>query len=220
MYGVASLSLARSVIEARDRLGVPLVGFDLAGAEAGHPASDHIAAYEFAKEHFLKSTVHAGEAYGPESIFQAITDLNTDRIGHGTHLYSVGQVEDDDPERYVQQLAEYIADRRITIEVCITSNLQTMPDLEGVESHPFGRMLREKLSVTLCTDNRLVSRTSVTREIQEACKAFDVTPSELRNLTFHGFKRSFFPGTYRDKRAYVRQIIDYYDRVAEEHGVG
>ncbi|MEM7051849.1 MAG: adenosine deaminase family protein [Acidobacteriota bacterium] len=220
VYGVASLSLARSVVEARDRLGVPVVAFDLAGAEAGNPASDHVDAYELASQHFLKKTVHAGEAYGPESIFQAITLLNADRIGHGTHLYSVDQVQADEPERYVHQLAEYIADRRITLEVCITSNLQTMPDLRRVENHPFGRMLREKLSVTLCTDNRLVSRTSVTQEIAQACDAFAMTPEELRNVVIHGFKRSFFPGTYREKRAYVRQVIDFYDRVAAEHGIG
>lgn len=219
VYGVASLSLARSVVEARDRLGLPVVGFDLAGAEAGHPASDHVQAFTFAKQNFLKTTVHAGEAYGPESMFQAITNLNADRIGHGTHLYSHELVQDEDPERYVRNLTEYVADRRITLEVCITSNLQTMPELRRVENHPFGRMMRDKLSVTLCTDNRLVSRTSVTEEIAHACAAFNVTPKELRNLTFHGFKRSFFPGTYRDKRAYVRKIIDYYDAVAAEFGV-
>ena len=220
VYGVASLSLARTVVEARDRLAVPVVGFDLAGAEAGHPASDHEQAFEFAKKHFLMTTVHAGEAYGAESIFQAITKLNTDRIGHGTHLYSTDQVQDDDPERYVQRLAQYIADRRVTIEVCITSNLQTMPELRRVENHPFGRMMREQLSVSLCTDNRLVSRTSVTQEIEQACDAFDISNKELRNLMFHGFKRSFFPGSYREKRTYVRTIIDYYDQVAAEHGFG
>ncbi len=219
VYGVASLSLVRAVVEARDRLGVPVVGFDLAGAEAGNPASDHERAFEFAKRRFLKTTVHAGEAYGPESIFQAITHLDADRIGHGTHIYSVDQVQVDEPERYVHQLAEYIADRRITLEVCITSNLQTMPELRHVGEHPFGRMMHDKLSVTLCTDNRLMSRTSVSAEIAKAMGAFKVSPKELRDLTFHGFKRSFFPGSYREKRSYVRQIIDYYDRVASEHGV-
>ncbi|MEM7482238.1 MAG: adenosine deaminase family protein [Acidobacteriota bacterium] len=219
VHGVASLSLARSVAEARDRLGVPVVAFDLAGAEAGNPASDHVRAYEFASRHFLKKTVHAGEAYGPESIYQAITQLNADRIGHGTHLYSTHQVEADDPERYVHRLAEYIADRRITLEVCITSNLQTMPELRRVEDHPFGRMLKEKLSVALCTDNRLVSRTTVTDEIDQACRAFAMTPEELRDVVIHGFKRSFYPGTYREKRKYVRQVIDRYDEIAAEHGV-
>ncbi len=220
VYGVASMALARSVVEVRDRTGLPVVGFDLAGAEAGHPAHHHEQAFEYAKRHFLKTTVHAGEAYGPESMFQAITLLNADRIGHGTHLYSRDLVHDDpDPDRYVRWLAEYVADRRITLEVCITSNMQTMPDLRRVEDHPFARMLREKLSVTLCTDNRLVSRTSVTQEIAQACGAFNMTPSELRNVIIYGFKRSFFPGTYREKRAYVRQVINHYDRVAEDHGV-
>ena len=220
IYGVASLSLARSVVRARDRLGLPVVGFDLAGAEAGHPASDHVRAYEYAHRRFLKKTVHAGEAYGPESIFQAITRLHADRIGHGTHLFSVDRVESADPERYVQQLLEFIADRRITLEVCITSNMQTMPELKRVGDHPFGRMMKEKLSVTLCTDNRLVSSTSVTQEIAQACRAFKLTPADLRNVIIYGFKRSFFPGTYREKRTYVRQVIDYYDRVMAEDGGG
>lgn len=214
IYGVASLSLARSVVEARDRLGLPVVGFDLAGAESGHPASDHVEAFQFAHRNFLKKTVHAGEAYGPESIFQAITRLHADRIGHGTHLYAVDQVEDPDPERYVERLIEYISDRRITLEVCITSNLQTMPNLTRVKDHPFGRMMRDRLSVALCTDNRLVSRTSVTEEIQKACEAFEISPADLRNMAIYGFKRSFFPGSYVEKRAYVRQVIDFYDRVA------
>lgn len=220
VYGVASLSLARAVVDARDRLSLPVVGFDLAGAEAGHPASDHIAAYEFAQRHFLRKTVHAGEAYGPESIFQAITRLKADRIGHGTHLYSVEQVvKAEDPERYVRQLAEYIADTRITLEVCITSNMQTLPYLRRVEDHPFGRMVHDQLSVTLATDNRLVSRTTLTRELLQACNAFSLKPRQLRNVIIHGFKRSFYPGSYREKRAYVRQNIDFFDKVTAEHAV-
>lgn len=220
IYGVASLSLARSVVEARDTLGLPVVGFDLAGAEAGHPASDHVAAFQLAHRHFFKKTVHAGEAYGPQSIFQAITKLDADRIGHGTHLYAADTVRGEpDAERYVRQLSEYIADRRITLEVCITSNLQTMPELKRAADHPFGRMVREKLSVALCTDNRLVSRTTVTDELEQACAAFDLGPRDLRNVVIHGFKRSFFPGTYREKRGYVRRMIDRFDRIAAEHGV-
>jgi adenosine deaminase len=219
VYGVASLSLARDVVEARDRYGLPVVGFDLAGAEAGHPAHDHVEAYAYCQNHFLKKTVHAGEAYGPESIFEAVARLNADRIGHGTHLYAVDQVEDEDPQRYVRQLSEYLADRRILVEVCVTSNLQTMPELRKVGDHPLGRMVQDRLSVTLCTDNRLVSRTTVSRELRLATDAFAIGPSELRNMILHGFKRSFFPGSYKDKRAYVRQVIDTYDRVAEAHGL-
>ena len=219
VYGVASLSLARAVIEARDRLGLPVVGFDLAGAEAGHPAHDHTDAYDHCHRHFLKRTVHAGEAYGPESIFEAITHLHADRIGHGTHLYAVDQVEDTDPARYVRQLSEYIADRRILIEVCVTSNMQTMPELRRVQDHPLGRMIQDRLSVTLCTDNRLMSRTTVTQELRKVTDAFRMGPHELRNTILHGFKRSFFPGSYKEKRAYVRQVIDFYDRVSAQHGL-
>jgi adenosine deaminase len=209
------------VVEIRDRYGIPVVGFDLAGAEAGHPAHDHVAAYDYAHEHFLKKTVHAGEAYGPQSIFEAITLLHAERIGHGTHLYAWEQVdEEEDPHRYVRQLSEYIADRRILVEVCITSNLQTMPELNHeVERHPLGRMVQDRLSVTLCTDNRLVSDTTVSRELGLAVSAFRLQPSELRNMILHGFKRSFFAGSYKEKRAYVRQVIDFYDRVAAEFGV-
>lgn len=213
VYGVASLSLAKSVVAARDELGLPIVGFDLAGAEYGHPASNHVEAYEYVHRAFLKKTVHAGEAYGAESIFQAITALHADRIGHGTHLYSVDRVEAENPERYVAQLAEFISDRRITLEVCITSNLQTMPELTRVEDHPFGRMMADRVSVTLCTDNRLVSNTTVTQEIAQAVDGFNLSADDLRNVIIYGFKRSFFAGTYAEKRAYVRQIIDYYDRV-------
>jgi len=221
IYGYASLELARAAVDMRDRLGLPIVAFDLAGAEAGHPARDHRQAYDHCAEHFMKKTVHAGEAYGAESIFQAITRLNADRIGHGTHLYATELVRDvENPGRFVDQLSQYIADRRITLEVCITSNMQTMPDLRRVEDHPLGRMLDDRLSVTLCTDNRLVSNTTVTRELELATAAFpQITPSVLRNTILHGFKRSFFHGTYRQKRQYVRQVIDYYDRIANEHNV-
>lgn len=221
VYGTASLTLARQVVDARDRLGLPIVGFDLAGAEAGHPASDHVEAYQYAHKHFLKKTVHAGEAYGPTSIFQAITKLNADRIGHGTRLFDhdAVQADDEDGRRYVQRLAEYIADRRILLEVCITSNLQTMPQLRRVEDHPFGRMVRERLSVSICTDNRLVSRTTSTDELLKAANAFRLTPTELRNVVLHGFKRSFHPGSYLEKRAYVRQVIDHYDAVASRFGL-
>ncbi|MFT7519134.1 MAG: adenosine deaminase [Kiritimatiellia bacterium] len=216
VHSLASLALVRDVVDARDRLGIPVVAFDLAGAEAGHPASAHHEAFDFAHKHFLRKTVHAGEAYGPESIFQAITSLHADRIGHGTHLFSVGQVRADDPVRYVRQLTEYIANRRVTLEVCITSNMQTMPELRRVEDHPLGRMIDERLSATLCTDNRLVSHTTVSKELRLAVDAFKLRPANVRNLILHGFKRSFFPGSYREKRAYVHDAIEWYDRVAAD----
>ena len=120
-----------------------------------------------------------------------------------------------DPEEYVKRLIRYVGDSRTTIEVCITSNLQTMPQLKDVKEHAFGRMLEEKLSATLCTDNRLVSHTTVSNEIDMAVKAFDMDLKQLRNTIIYGFKRSFFPGAYTERRTYVRQIIDYYDMLID-----
>jgi adenosine deaminase len=215
-FSFASEELARGAVRCRDEYGLPIVGFDLAGAEAGFPAHDHRKAFAHAHRSFLKKTVHAGEAYGPESIFEAITELYADRLGHGYHLFSEELCGEDidDPADYVARLAQYIADRRVTVEVCITSNLQTNPNIGGADRHMFGRMLAQKLSATLCTDNRLVSHTTMSRELGLAVEAFGMGHRELRNTIIYGFKRSFFPGAYADKRAYVRKVIDHYDRVA------
>jgi len=218
IYTMASLDLARAAVQIRDKFGIPVVGFDLAGEEAGYPAEHHIDAFELAHRHFLKKTVHAGEAYGPESIFQAITDLKADRIGHGYYLFQVPSIKDReilDKERFVRDLAGYIADRRITIEVCLTSNLQTNPRIGDLQNHAFARMREAKLSTTFCTDNRTVSRTTVSREIRLAIESFGLTAKELRHIIVYGFKRSFFPRPYIEKRAYVRSVIDYFDSVQQ-----
>jgi adenosine deaminase len=132
VFGLASEALVHASVNARDELGLPVVGVDLAGREHGYPAQDHARAYQLAHEAFLGKTVHAGEDYGPESIFQAITNCHADRIGHGTWLFSTEQIRDPeimDKQSYVDRLVRYIADRRITVEVCLTSNLQTIPSL-------------------------------------------------------------------------------------------
>jgi adenosine deaminase len=220
IYQMASLELARSAVRCRDEHGMPIVAFDLAGQEHGYPARDHAEAYQYVHRNFMKKTVHAGEAYGPESIFEAITELHADRIGHGYHLFSPNLCgpKVTDPDDYVGRLTRYIADGRVTVEVCITSNLQTNPSIQTVKNHHFGRMLDERLSATLCTDNRLHSHTSVSREVRLAVDAFDMDLKQLRNTIIYGFKRSFFPGSYQKKRDYVRDVIDYYDRVLQTHG--
>lgn len=220
IYALASQELARAMVEIRDDSGIPIVGLDLAGAEAGWPADDHAGAYEYVHKHFMKKTVHAGEAYGAESIFQAITDLHADRIGHGYQLFDRDAIKDPeikDPDDYIKKLTEFIADRRITIEVCLTSNMQTNPNLHDIRKHTFGEMMRRNLSVTLCTDNRLVSRTTVTDEILLALNNFPITPPALKNIIIYGFKRSFFPGSYTEKRAYVHKVIDYYEKVCARY---
>ncbi len=215
-FQIAAYDLVRGVIRLRDEKCIPVVGFDLAGEEAGYPAADYAEAYALAHRSFLKKTVHAGEAYGPPSIFQAITDCHADRIGHGTNLFRADMVDlptKEEREHYVRALWQYIADRRITIEVCLTSNMQTIPGLRKIKNHPFGKMYRDRLSTTFCTDNRLISNTTVTDEIALALQHFPIEPKRLRNIIIYGFKRSFFSGDYLEKRAYVRRVIDYYDEV-------
>lgn len=220
---LGATELARGAVRARDGLGVPVVGFDIAGQEAGYPAGQFREAFDFVHENFMHKTVHAGEAYGAESIFQAITDLHADRIGHGYFLFDESRVKDpriEDKKRYIERLASYIADRRITIEVCLTSNFQTNPGLKDLRNHSLGKMLERRLSTTVCTDNRLVSDTTVSREIGLAIESFDIAPRQLKNMIVYGFKRSFYPGPYAKKRDYVRRAISRYEEVARKYGIG
>lgn len=218
-FARASLGLVREAVALRDE-GLPIVGFDLAGEEAGFPAVHHKEAFDYSHRHFLRKTVHAGEAYGPESIFQAITQCYANRIGHGTFLFSESAIKlksIKDKQKYIRQLIEYIANQRITIEVCPTSNLQTIPQLKSLKDHPIQKMVDNGLSVSVSTDNRLVSHTTVTDELLLCCKHLDLTDSQFRDLVLAGFKRSFFPGPYSEKRNYVRRAINLYDGLAKQY---
>ena len=222
IVSLCSLELARGAVQIRDDLGIPIVGFDLAGAEKGNPPKHHRQAFQHTHENFMAKTVHAGEAYGPPSIFQAITELHAERIGHGLYLFDTSKVDPSkiksrglrDRQRYVDELCQFIADRRMTIEVCLTSNLQTNPDLD-IKDHSFKKMLERELSTTICTDNRTVSKTTVVNEIKLALQNFDMNSKTLKNTIVYGFKRSFFPDRYAKKREYVRKCIDYYEKLVQ-----
>lgn len=219
VFAAASMEVARAAADLAHRHGLPVVGFDLAGEEAGYPAEHHAAAYQLAHRHFIRKTVHAGEAYGPESIFQAITECHANRIGHGTFLFAADMIRSPavgDPQDYVRNLAEYIASQRINIEVCLTSNRQTIPALRRFSDHPLKQMLAHNLSVSINTDNRLVSHTTICRELELVATHFPVTRDQFRQLVIAGFKGSFFPGTYVAKRAYVRRVIDRYEALERE----
>ena len=223
LYPVAALEAVRAFVDLRDQKGIPIVGFDIAGEEKGYPAEDYLESFQFAHERFMKKTVHAGEAYGPPSIFQAIADCHTDRIGHGTYLFEhqlINGLGAKEGKRYTEELTQYIADQRITIEVCLTSNMQTVPTIKKLKDHPFQKMLEHKLSVTLCTDNRLVSHTTVCDEIEKALDAFVIPPDHLKDIIIYGFKRSFMALPYASKREYVRELIEYYEAMEKRFGVG
>jgi adenosine deaminase len=182
-----SLEVARLAAEARRRGMTRVVAFDLAGPEENFPPGHHTDAFNEIINNLMAITVHAGEGYGPASIKEAVTHLNTHRIGHGTRL-----LEGNEPE-----LLEFLRDHRIAIEVCLTSNLQTKA-VRSLDEHPLRRLLDEELRVPLCTDNRLVSGVEVTDEYVLAYDHFKLTPKELRRIVLYGFKAAFV--TYQERR--------------------
>ena len=177
MSPAMSLELAELAVAYKGR-GV--VGFDLAGGEHGNPALTHVAAFDLARRAGLGVTVHAGEAFGPKSIRQAVFDLCADRIGHGTRLF-------EDPD-----LASYVNDRRITLEICLTSNVQTRV-VPAYDAHPLRTYFDHGMSVTLSTDNRLVSGTTLTDEYLHAARALDFTLHELGEIALESFASAFLP---------------------------
>ena len=224
LVSIASLEAVRAAVAARDRHGVPVMGFDLAGEEAGYRAGHHVAAYEEAHRHFLRKTVHAGEAYGPESIYEAIARCHAERIGHGTSLFAPGRIQDPsiaDKDAFTDALADYIATMRVTIEVCPTSNLQTIPDLAGdMCNHPVRKMLEYGMAVAVATDNTLVSHTDINRELALVSDSCALDFPAFKRLVLAGFKSAFYPGRYAEKRAFVRRAAERIERVAERFGHG
>ncbi|WP_428898537.1 adenosine deaminase family protein [Parelusimicrobium proximum] len=219
-FGTASMELARVITDMVEKERLPIVGFDLAGQEDGFPAEDHAKAYQYVHEHFIRKTVHAGEAYGPESIFQAITDCHANRIGHGTFLFATDKIKDKtikDKKRYVNNLANYIANERIGIEVCLTSNLQTNPAIRSLKDHPVREMIKRGLPVTICTDNRTVSNTTVTKELGMLVKNVPLSAKQFRNVVIAGFKGSFFPGLYEEKQKFIKKVTEKYNKMQEKY---
>lgn len=180
-----SLELARLAVDFHGR-GV--AGFDLAGAELGNPASAHGAAFRHAREHDVPCTCHAGEGAGADSVRDAVHACCASRIGHGTRL-----IEDE-------SLTGYVNDRRIAIEVCLTSNVQTHAT-PSLEAHPLPEYLRRGLNVVLNTDNRLMSGTTLTDEYQVASRDLGLGFDHLARMALNGFESAFLP--LREREALV-----------------
>jgi len=180
-----SRELAELAVAFRHR-GV--VGFDLAGGEARNPATLHAEAFAFARQHDLACTCHAGEGDGAESVREAIHVCGAHRIGHATRL-----IEDS-------SLTDYCNDRRIPLEICLTSNVQTRA-VQSYEAHPFREYYRRGLNVVLNTDNRLMSDVTLTDEYLHAAQSLDFTFDELAEVAMNGFESSFLPHADRVKLA-------------------
>jgi adenosine deaminase len=220
---MAALELVKASVQVRDKHDIPIVALDLAGAEAGNPPIYYQEAYHFARQNFMHMLAHAGEDYGPESIFQAVIELGSERIGHGTSLFSPEKILDEsvqDKDLYVRRLVQYLAERRITIEVCLSSNLQTLPVIGNVKNHPLTKMLAAYLSVAICTDNRTVSKTTVTKELCLVLENFGLSKEVLKSLIVGSFKHSFYSGPYVEKIAYVKKVAEKYDAMVEQYSEG
>lgn len=217
----AAMEMIRASVRMRDEEGLPIVGLDIAGQENGYPAHRFKEVYEYAHQNFLLKTVHAGEAYGAESIFEALTRCYADRLGHGYSLFSPELIEDpaiSDKKAYSKNLASFIADRRIAIEVCLTSNLQTNPSIGDIQNHNFRYMLENRIATVICTDNRLVSSTTLSDEYKLALDNFPIPLKRLKDMVAYGFKKNFFPDTYIKKRAYAKHSLEYFDTIARKYG--
>jgi adenosine deaminase len=178
------------------------VGFDLAGEEAGHPAKEHLEAFQLAKRMNFSLTLHAGESFGPESIWQALQYCGAHRIGHGTRLVEDlvtygGKVVKIGP------LAQYVLDHRIPLEVCLSSNVHTGAT-EELARHPFPIFQRLGFRLTLNTDNRLMSRTTLTDEYYLAVQTFGLDFDDMETLSINGMKSAFAHYDYRCRMIYER----------------
>src|SRR5690242_10786160 len=162
-HAARSREIAELAVAYRDR-GV--VGFDIAGAEAGFPPTRHLDAFEYLRRENYHFTIHAGEAFGLPSIWEAIQWCGTDRLGHGVRI-----VDDITADGDLGRLAQYVRDKRIPLEMCPSSNVQTGA-AKSIAEHPIGLLRRLQFRVTVNTDNRLMSGTSMNREMVLLVEAF------------------------------------------------
>lgn len=175
-----------------------VVGFDLAGEEGGYPPKKHIDAFQFIQRNNFSITVHAGEAFGKESIWQAIQYCGAHRIGHATRL--IEDIVFDENENIIAlgDLAQYILDKRIPLEICLLSNVHTGA-IDKIENHPFKKLYDKNFRVFLNTDDRLMSKITLTSEYVLATEYFDINLDDIEKLNLNAMKSAFIP---HEKRLY------------------
>ena len=181
-----------------------VVGFDLAGEEGGYPPKKHLEAFQFIQRSNFNITIHAGEAFGKESIWQAIQWCGAHRIGHATRLLEDIVLDDDGEVVSFGELAQYVLDKRIPLEICLLSNLHTGA-VDQLDNHPFGILFKEKFRVTINTDDRLMSNTDLTNEFLTAVKYFNLSIDEIEKITINAMKSAFIP--YKERLRYIYDII-------------
>jgi adenosine deaminase len=198
-HAARSREIAELAVEYRDR-GV--VGFDIAGAEAGFPPTRHLDAFEYLRRENFHFTIHAGEAFGLPSIWEAIQWCGTDRLGHGVRIVDDIQVTGNGPA--LGRLAQYVRDRRIPLEMCPSSNVQTGA-AASIRDHPIGLLRRLYFRVTVNTDNRLMSDTSMSREFALLAEAFGYGWADLQWFTVNAMKSAFIP--FDQRLTLINEVI-------------
>ncbi|MZE56008.1 adenosine deaminase [Streptomyces sp. SID5770] len=199
-HAARSLEIAELANAYRDS-GV--VGFDIAGAEAGYPPTRHLDAFEYLKRENNHFTIHAGEAFGLPSIWQALQWCGADRLGHGVRIIDDIEVADDGSVR-LGRLAAYVRDKRIPLEMCPSSNLQTGA-AASIGEHPIGLLRTLHFRATVNTDNRLMSGTSMSREFELLTEAFDYTLDDMQWFSVNAMKSAFIP--FDERLAMINEVI-------------
>ena len=190
---------AAAVVKYRNK-GV--VGFDIAGPEDGFPPSNQLETFEYLRKENAHFTIHAGEAYGLPSIWEAIQICGAERLGHGVRIIDDIDFSGDKPK--LGPLASYVRDRRIPLELCPTSNLQTGA-AKTYSEHPIGMLAKLRFRVTLNTDNRLMSRTSMSNEMSECVKSFGWKFTDLQRVTVNALKSSFIP--FEERLEIIEKVV-------------
>jgi adenosine deaminase len=196
-----SLEMAELAVDFRER-GV--VGFDLAGEEGGYPPKKHVDAFHYIQRQNFNITIHAGEGFGKESIWQAIQYCGAHRIGHGTRLIEDIAIAEDGQVVKLGDLAQYVLDKRIPLEICLLSNVQTGA-AKSLAEHPFKVFYQERFRVTLNTDNRLMSDTTMTKEFEAAAKTFQLTLEDFEIITVNAMKSAFLP--YHQRCDFIYSVL-------------
>jgi adenosine deaminase len=202
-----SMEIAELAVAYRD---AGVVGFDIAGAEAGYPPTRHLDAFEYLQRENAHFTIHAGEAYGLPSIWQAIQWCGADRLGHGVRIIDDVSYDESagldalDGKVELGRLAAYVRDRRIPLEMCPSSNLQTGA-AASIAQHPIGLLAKLKFRVTVNTDNRLMSGTSMSRELALLAEAFGYGLPDFRWFAINAMKSAFVP--FDERLAIIDNVI-------------
>ena len=181
-----------------------VVGFDLAGEEGGYPPKKHIEAFQYIQRANFNITIHAGEAFGKDSIWQAIQWCGAHRIGHATRLLEDIVLDSNGNVISFGELAQYVLDKRIPLEICLLSNVHTGA-VDKIENHPFGILYKEKFRVTLNTDDRLMSNTTMTKEFLTAIQYFNLNFEDFEKITINSMKSAFIP--YKERLHYIYNVI-------------